>query len=84
MSNVQSAACWARDTPLGWLLLVLHDGRCAWGRGKGEREDRTKDRRGSREAKGGIKERRRRWEGLKEWCARGFEGSGFRRFCGRG
>lgn len=35
MSNVKSAACWARDTPLGWLrLLVLHDGRWALGRGR--------------------------------------------------
>jgi hypothetical protein len=48
MSNVQSAACWARDTPLGWLLLVLHDGRCALGR---RREGRTKDGRGEQRGK---------------------------------
>jgi hypothetical protein len=27
MSNMESAACWARDTTLRWLiLLMLHDG----------------------------------------------------------
>lgn len=39
MSDMESAACWARDTTLGWLiLLMLHDGgiarqvrRLAWG-----------------------------------------------------
>ena len=29
MSNMESAACWARDTTLRWLiLLMLHDGVC--------------------------------------------------------
>ena len=48
MSNVESAACWARDTPLGRLsLLVLHDGRCAGGRARiagGRTKDRTEQR----------------------------------------
>jgi hypothetical protein len=30
MSDMESAACWARDTTLGWLiLLMLHDRRFA-------------------------------------------------------
>ena len=54
MSNVESAACWARDTPLGRLsLLVLHDGRYAWAEGELRAAARKTER--SREAKGGIK-----------------------------
>jgi hypothetical protein len=73
MSNVQSAACWARDTPLGWLLLVLHDGRCALGRRRENcgRAARKMDGE-SNEAKGGtgIKERRRRWRIEGVGCSR--------------